>query len=247
MASPISRSSTIKSTTARYTAASPASENPLTSLVRRLEAATSRLEDIASSAASGFDSAERGSHHGTSPGTPVPASSSAPELAGMAKGLDTTSSPPVPAESLPPSIKAMDELLEKDLSAFVDASKPIDPLVHEQAQAVAKAFADQRRFLLVTTRAKKPDMNPETFGVLLKDLQQDMGAVGDVKDMNRGSPMKDHLSMVGDGIGVLQWLIMDGKPADYVKETIGGAQMYGNRVLTKYKEKCVSTRPPDDM
>ena len=71
---------------------------------------------------------------------------------------------------------------------------------------------------------------------LLSDLQQDMGAVGDIRDSHRASPMKEHLAMVGEGIGVLQWLIVDGKPADYVGEVIGGSQMYGNRVLKAYKE-----------
>ena len=74
---------------------------------------------------------------------------------------------------------------------------------------------------------------------LLSDLQQDMGAVGDIRDSNRASPMKEHLAMVGEGTGALQWLIMDGKPADYVGEVIGGAQLYGNRVLKEYKEGCV--------
>ena len=72
---------------------------------------------------------------------------------------------------------------------------------------------------------------------LLSDLQQDMGTVGDIRDSNRGSPMKEHLAMVGEGIGALQWLVMDGKPADYIGEVIGGAQMYGNRILKAYKEE----------
>ena len=74
------------------------------------------------------------------------------------------------------------------------------------------------------------------FPELIKDLQQDMGSVGDVRDTNRASQMKDHLAMVGEGIGALQWLIMEGKPADFVGEVTGGAQMYGNRVLKAYKE-----------
>jgi adenylyl cyclase-associated protein len=39
------------------------------------------------------------------------------------------------------------------------------------------------------------------FPELIKDLQQDMGSVGDVRDTNRASQMKDHLAMVGEGIG----------------------------------------------
>lgn len=72
---------------------------------------------------------------------------------------------------------------------------------------------------------------------LLSDLQNDMGSVGDIRDSHRGSPMKEQLAMVGEGITALQWLVMDSKPADYVGEIVGGAQMYGNRVLTKYKER----------
>lgn len=71
---------------------------------------------------------------------------------------------------------------------------------------------------------------------LLSDLQQDMGSVGDIKDNNRGSDLKEHLAMVGEGMGAFQWLVMDGKPADYVGEVTGGAQMYGNRILKAYKE-----------
>lgn len=131
----------------------------------------------------------------------------------------------------------MDELIDTNVKTFVDSSKGRDPLVEEQASSVAKAFADQRRFLLVTTKAKKPDMqSPQTFKDLLQDLQQDMGSVGDIRDSHRSSPMKEHLAMVGEGIGALQWLLMDGKPADFVGEIIGGAQMYGNRVLKAYKE-----------
>lgn len=79
------------------------------------------------------------------------------------------------------------------------------------------------------------------FSELIKDLQQDMGSVGDVRDTNRASQMKDHMAMVGEGIGALQWLIMDGKSADFVGEVIGGAQMYGNRVLKAYKETLVAS------
>ena len=106
-----------------------------------------------------------------------------------------------------------------------------------QASSVAKAFADQRRFLLTATKAKKPDPQSKAMMDLLSDLQQNMGSAIDLKDSHRGSPMKEHLAMVAEGITVAHWLVMDGKPADYVAEVIGGAQMYGNRVLTKYKER----------
>lgn len=213
----------------------PPSTNPLTSILRRLEAATSRLEDIATSAAP-FDP-QSATSIAASPAA-ASTQSALPEAASTAKDGSSTPHAATPAPvQLPPTVSAMDELIDTEGNAFLEASKGIDPLVEQQAAAVAKAFADQRRFLVTTTKAKKPDLtSPQTFNHLLKDLQQDMGAVGDIRDSNRGSPMKEHLAMAGEGIGALQWLLMEGKPADFVGEVIGGAQMYGNRVLKAYKE-----------
>lgn len=215
----------------------PKNSSSLTHLLRRLEAATSRLEDIASSAFEPSSSA----HGSISAATPVAgtkATSSAPDLPTISQTDSSSTVKPV-AEPLPPPITDMDAIMENEVKAFVGASKGLDPLVEEQATAVAKGFADQRRFLMVTTKAKRPDPQSQTFMDLLKDLQQDLGTAGDIKDSNRGSPMKEHLAMVAEGISTLQWLVMDGKPADVVAEMIGGAQMYGNRVLKTYKEGFV--------
>ncbi|KAK6435600.1 suppressor of rasval19 [Oleoguttula sp. CCFEE 5521] len=222
--------------------------NPLTPLIRRLEAATSRLEDIASSAGPLNDSNALGAEQNGIPATRAISggrSGSHPAPPGMVVGgpgvaPGLAKSPPpaaTPAKlELPPALQEMDSLIDTEVAAFVDAGKGLDNLLEEQTTAVAKAFRDQRKFLLVSTKAKKPDMTSATFPELLEDLQHDMGTVGDIRDSNRASPVKEHLAMVGEGISALQWLLMDGKPADYIGEVLGGAQMYGNRVLKAFKE-----------
>lgn len=214
--------------------ASMSNVNSLTTLIKRLEAATSRLEDIASSA---FEPSPHDSISGSS-AIAARASSSAPDLSSVSPTTSRASAQTITAstESLPPAIRDMDAIIINEVNAFIDASKGLDPLVEEQAEAVAKGFADQRQFLLITTKAKRPDPQSKTFMALLQDLQQDLGTAGDIKDSNRASPMKEHLAMIAEGISTLQWLVMDGKPADVVGEMIGGAQMYGNRVLKTYKE-----------
>ena len=72
---------------------------------------------------------------------------------------------------------------------------------------------------------------------ILKDLQQEMQRVTEAREANRDAKLKDHVSMVGDGIGALSWVAIDPKPADFVSEVLGGAQFYGNRVLKEYKDK----------
>lgn len=73
---------------------------------------------------------------------------------------------------------------------------------------------------------------------LLSDTQREIIKVEEIRQANRQSPFRDHLAMVADGLGALGWVLQDSKPADYVAELFGGAQMYGNKVLQQCKEKC---------
>jgi len=101
--------------------------NPLTAIIRRLEAATSRLEDIASSSTT-FEALDNGKiAQGNAP------RASAPNLPGTAvSGPPAIEAPKPAAPELPPAIKEMDELIEGEVKKFVEASKGIDPLVEGQ-------------------------------------------------------------------------------------------------------------------
>ncbi|KAK4987020.1 suppressor of rasval19 [Elasticomyces elasticus] len=206
-------------------------QSTLTQLVRRLEAATSRLEDIAAS------TGETSESDGVSQG-PLAATSSAPELPAL--GHEESQKTVKAVEIVPPQIEAMDGLMITHLDKFVESSKSLDGLLTQQAEAVARAFAAQRQYLPVATKAKKPDASSPSFSDLITDLQHEFTTINDIKESNRVSPLRDHLAMVADGIGALQWIAigvaMQGKPADHVAESLGGAQFYGNRVLLKYKE-----------
>ena len=90
---------------------------------------------------------------------------------------------------------------------------------------------------MVTTKAKKPDIQSQTYMETLKGIQETMGSVDGIKVANRGSSFSNHLAAVSDGIPMLGWVTVDPKPHDYVKETLDSAQFYGNRVVKEYKEK----------
>ena len=72
---------------------------------------------------------------------------------------------------------------------------------------------------------------------LLRDLQKQIGLVGDIRESNRGNPLFNHLSAVSESIGVMAWVTIEPKPAKHVEECLSSAQYWGNRVLTQYKEK----------
>lgn len=208
----------------------------LTKLLSRLEAATSRLEDIASSAAT-FEQPGAAAANGTA--SAAAGSSGPTPTTSLAQPKSETKEVKQPEEDLPQSIEDFDTLLNGDLKTWSDLSGSIGGVVNEQAQEVVKAFQGQRTFLLISTKAKKPDMAGAAFMDLVKPITDHMTKADDIRQSNRASPQKDHLAMVADGVGALGWITMERspKPADYVQDLFGGAQMYGNKVLKEYKDK----------
>ncbi|KAA8611760.1 adenylyl cyclase-associated protein [Pyrenophora tritici-repentis] len=200
--------------------------NVLTSFVRRLEAATSRLEDIASTVLpnSGVDSLNGASTDATP---------------GVTAGIASVGAPKVVAESVPPAIEAFDELVNSELKDWLELSGKLGSVIEGQSKAVEGAFAAQRQFLFIANKAKKPD--DRTLMELLKDLQASMEKTDEFRQSNRDAALKDSLSMVADGVGSLGWVAIGQgggmKPHEHINELVGGAQMYGNKVLKEYRDK----------
>jgi len=108
-----------------------------------------------------------------------------------------------------------------------------------QSKELKAAFDAQREFLYITTMAKNPGGMSEEFMTLAKDTEKKMTAVDDMRQQNRASSFMDHLSLVAEGSATLGWIGVSSKPADTIAEVFGGAQMFGNRILRKYKDKLV--------
>lgn len=89
----------------------------LTCMVRRLEAATSRLEDIASSSLP----------NGESPSSAPPTTVVAGEATKTANAA-----PKAPVESAPPAIKAFDELVNNELKTWLNLSGQVGDVVAGQ-------------------------------------------------------------------------------------------------------------------
>lgn len=68
-----------------------------------------------------------------------------------------------------------------------------------------------------------------------------MQEVEGAKKASREPTLRDPISMVADGVGALGWVTLDEsqgqKPHEQILELLGGAQMYGNKVLREFKDK----------
>ncbi|RAK71645.1 adenylate cyclase-binding protein [Aspergillus fijiensis CBS 313.89] len=191
----------------------------LTTLIKRLEAATSRLEDMAMS----LDDPNSPKTIGAI-AAPETATPETPKAAPPA----TPAAPPVP-----PQIQDFDTLINEDVRTFVELGQKINGLVGEQSRAVQQAFEAERTYLYVSTKAKKPDQQPPE---LMTELHNASDSINNIRESNRASHLFNHLSAVAEGIVALGWFFAS-KPADFVTEIVGGIEYYGNKVLKDYKEK----------
>lgn len=80
-------------------------------------------------------------------------------------------------------------------------------------------------------------MQSPVYMEILRELQETMGAVSEIRELNRGSPMMTYLTTVAEGIPMLGWITFEPKPADYVVEILQSAQYYGNRILKEHRNK----------
>ncbi|KAK4204837.1 putative adenylyl cyclase-associated protein [Triangularia verruculosa] len=213
-----------------------------TTLIKRLEAATSRLEDIAQSAID-VESAQQ---------TPLITSPTAtPQSSTPAPSTRTPVIPPPPPPAAPkPAPPAKEELPEEveDFNTFVSdvvekwvkLSDEIGGPVAEQAKQVLKGYQATSKFIHLSTKAKRPDLkggDATLYQNLIQPIANAITAVNGIKDKaHRSDPFFNHLSAVADSIIVLAWPTIPIKPYKHVQEARDSAQFFGNKVITANKE-----------
>ncbi|CAI2179393.1 13214_t:CDS:2 [Funneliformis geosporum] len=191
----------------------------LKNLINRLEAATSRLEDLGTSSA-----AANNLSRNSAGGQPA-----APSL------VSSQSNDAVGGGEVSPTLAAYDELIEGPLKNYLERSKLIGGIVEDQSHAVEDLFIAQRDFIYITTQSSKP--TDETILELIKPTRLSLEKVCEFREKNRPSPFFNHLSTVSEGIGALCWVTLEEKPAPFVGELRNSSQFYAHRVIKEFKDK----------
>jgi adenylyl cyclase-associated protein len=206
----------------------------LTTLIKRLEAATSRLEDMAQSSFETPQGAPTVQQQGVAP------TLSAPTLPASPQTAIGPSPPAASPEPVPEAIEEFDNLINQSLVNWVKLSNDIGGLVAEQTAKVVELFKEERKFLLIATKAKKPDVagaDMSIFQDLMKPIGTLITAITDIKDANRADKSYNNLSTVSESILAMAWVSIDTKPFKHVEESLGSAQFWGNKILTANKNK----------
>ncbi|CDH58949.1 adenylyl cyclase-associated protein [Lichtheimia corymbifera JMRC:FSU:9682] len=196
----------------------------LANLIKRLEVATTRLEDLAMSAssASAVSASSTGAMPTHPPSAPTPTATS-----GAAAGTG----------QVPLSVQKHDEEIMPLLQKFLALSTDIGGPVSEQATLTLEAVDAEKTIIQISCLAKKPDMSSSAFMKLVEPIQKALTGIVSIKDQHRGDPLFNHLSVVAEGVAALGWFTAEPAPVPYIREMKDAAQFYANRVVKEWKDK----------
>ncbi|CCM03686.1 uncharacterized protein FIBRA_05830 [Fibroporia radiculosa] len=203
----------------------------------RLEAATSRLEDLANLPPPSLVAGLQGAAIPSASSEPTPVPPPLPPSASQVPLPPPPPSAPLHVET-PRTVQAFDDIIiDGQLKPFLELTRSFaSASVVEQTAILEKEFADLRAFLLLTTSCSKPDQS--VFAALLAPLQKDIEDITRAKESNRKDrDWFNHLSMVAEGATCAGWVTVEPKPGPFVAEIKDSAQFYGNRVIKEFKEK----------
>ncbi|KAK7467074.1 suppressor of rasval19 [Stygiomarasmius scandens] len=199
----------------------------LTTIIKRLEAATSRIEDLAAAGwPSKLDDLKQPQSTPTPYATtPVPSAPPAP--------------PPTSSQSMevPKSVVAFDEaIIEGKLKPFVQLTRSFaSPSVIEMVGLVEKQHQELRSLLATAAACTKPD--GKAFENLLAPLNTSVEAISRAKEANRKDrDWFNHITVIGESAAFVAW-VLNPKPGPYISEVKDQMLYYGNRVIKEFKEK----------
>ncbi|CAG9977238.1 unnamed protein product [Clonostachys byssicola] len=205
----------------------------IATLIKRLEAVTSRLEDIASSADSlGLHPNE--AHIIRDIATALAPASTDPQRPQQPSSEGGLARPP---EDIPVDVTLFDSFIKTGIDPFIDLSQKIGGVVAEQVTILRRGFDAQRRILLVISKAKKPHGDKaaeKAYQNVLKPIEDVISSIRQIQQENRGTPAFNMLSTVADGSFALTWTTVESRPWLQVEESLTMAQFFGNKVLKEH-------------
>lgn len=103
-----------------------------------------------------------------------------------------------------------------------------------------KGFREQRRFLLIASRARNPatdGSNKAAHQELMKPIKDTIASIQEIQKGNRENPSFNLLTSVADGALVLAWVFIENRPWKHVEESLSSAQYFGNKILKGETDK----------
>ncbi|WVQ93921.1 hypothetical protein IAU59_000999 [Kwoniella sp. CBS 9459] len=217
----------------------------LSTILKRLEAVTSRLEDVAVSQSSPAPT--------TSLRSPTQASHEAltghvaPSVSASGGAPPPPPPPPPPAvadiqaeEKITPAVQAYkDEIIDGVLREFVAKASEVGGLVEQHSNLLPALAEAQYAFLKLASNHAKPT-TPAALGPLLEPQGKAIQAILEAKDKlgrsKEGREWGPALNVLGEGAPAWGWVQVEPAPAPFVAEMKNATQFWADRVTKQFKE-----------
>ncbi|GMM29354.1 adenylate cyclase-binding protein [Martiniozyma asiatica (nom. inval.)] len=208
----------------------------LVTLLKRLEAATSRLEDVTLFQEKNVASTNTNNNNNNDKQVSPVSEAAIADASATAATADVKVSFKEPESisiELPKEVQAFDDFIKEYVTPLSDLAK-IDPLLAEQTQLLIEAFDLERNVILAALKSKKLELTDSAFQEqIIKPINEKIIAISSIKDANRSSNAFNALNAMAEGVAALGWLCVP-TPVSYVPEFKDSAIFWTNRVL---KEK----------
>ena len=199
----------------------------LVTIIKRLEAATSRLEDISVLQAEA-NSNLCGSQGGTDASSQL--------LQDETNANEEITHELEEEETKPLFLTRFEDFYKELIEPFVVASKELNEEIYQAAELFAQAFEAQGHLLWLVSKSRKPSLDDPSFLESLKPINKKIEEINSIKESNRKSGYFNHLVTISEGSPVLGWIIST-TPLSFIPEFKDSAQFWTNRIMKEYKEK----------
>lgn len=218
----------------------------LVKLLKRLEDATARLEDVTlyqeGYIQSKIEERTYAAKNTTSDDS-TPISDSNSNYVGVNE--ETKKQEDRDANVLEPTIKEIDEetpksvlefeaFLNENIDKLLNISENIDPLLLESIKLLKNSFLVQLDLINLAVKAKQPDYSSPEFMNIAKQINENITSITELKDKNRQSLVFSYLNAVVEGALVLSWFAIP-TPLSFISDIKDAAQFWTNKVLKEFK------------
>lgn len=199
------------------------SGNNMGTALRRLEAVTSRLEDLAAS---------------------FPGIAAQPGVLPASTTASAPSSQPAPTRPAAVEIdelphvaefqQIVDEKIQPALKLLGSISEGVEAM-QEQTKLAERIWVASAGIVKTAGSCKKPD--DKALQALIASLNEDIIKLGDLKSKNKKDrDYWDHMAVLAESSAAVGWIV-NTKPLPYVTGVEESTQFYGNRIIKTFKEK----------
>lgn len=205
----------------------------LVKLLKRLEDATSRLEDI-TIYQEGYVQSKYGIYDRNEK---VDSSSGEQRDGSFNIRLDAT-----PTKSIVSSkgantyVSAFTDFIKEDVEVVVRLAEKIDRIVYDGLLLLQEGFEAECVFLRAAYLSNNPLMDFEAFSNATKPINAKVMAISELKDANRQSKYFPYLNAILEASSLFSWIATD-NPASVIDDFKEAAQFWTNRILNEARGK----------